>query len=29
MWARQTAAMAVVSRLDDMRRDFPFQLINY
>jgi hypothetical protein len=29
MWARQTAAMAVVSKLEDMRRDFPFQLINY
>ena len=29
MWARQTASMAVVSKLQDMRRDFPFQLINY
>jgi hypothetical protein len=29
MWARQTAAMAVVSKLEEMKRDFPFQLINY
>ena len=29
MWARQTAAMAVVSRLQDVQRDFPFQLIKY